>query len=178
MHLIETINNFLTKEECEVIINTEKDNTLIEGRVRNNEISYTERKSEIRYIKIDYLSERITQLLESKYKLKNFSYKNIETFQFTVYKEGGHYNWHTDTGDIFTNRFISLVILLNEDFEGGELQYIDINDTPQTFLKGIGNLFLFSSNIRHAVTKINTGNRYSLVGWVEIKQISDKKTLL
>jgi predicted 2-oxoglutarate/Fe(II)-dependent dioxygenase YbiX len=47
------------------------------------------------------------------------------------------------------------------------------------FEKGAGNLIIFLSNMEHRVTKITSGNRYTLVNWVGLKQINNfKKTLL
>ena len=47
------------------------------------------------------------------------------------------------------------------------------------FEKGIGNLFIFNSNLLHKVTPITTGNRFSLVTWITLKRsISDKKPFI
>jgi predicted 2-oxoglutarate/Fe(II)-dependent dioxygenase YbiX len=73
-----------------------------------------------------------------------------------------------------------MVIQLNDDYEGGDLQLKLENDNTQIQVeKGIGNLIIFLSNLEHRVTDITRGNRYTLVNWVGLKQINNfKKTLL
>jgi predicted 2-oxoglutarate/Fe(II)-dependent dioxygenase YbiX len=47
------------------------------------------------------------------------------------------------------------------------------------FKKGVGNLFIFNSSILHKVKPIISGERYSLVSWIALKEISNfKKTLI
>ena len=44
---------------------------------------------------------------------------------------------------------------------------------------GLGNLFIFPSNMLHRVKPIKDGIRYSLVSWLKLKEIKDyKKTIL
>ena len=73
-----------------------------------------------------------------------------------------------------------MVIQLNDDYEGGDLQLKLENDNTQIQVeKGIGNLIIFLSNLEHRVTDVTMGNRYTLVNWVGLKKINNyKKTLL
>lgn len=178
MVFVDTINNFLSKEECQLIIDNNRNNTFYEGKVREDDLNYKERKSEIQFINLPEISNKIKNLLEEKYKLKNFTYSEIEKFQFTKYTKDGHYTWHIDASDTYKGRFLSCVILLNDDFVGGELLYKDNDYMEQKFEKRVGNLFIFNSRVLHSVSKVLFGERYSLVCWVKIKQSVFKKTLL
>ena len=49
----------------------------------------------------------------------------------------------------------------------------------QLFKKGVGNLFIFNLSTLHKVNPIIRGERYSLVSWISLKEISNfKKTLI
>ena len=117
-----------------------------------------------------------------------------ETFQFTKYTKNQHYGWHTDghgchhsarksanlhnndtlqytrqTNLLGTVRKISVSVILNEDYEGGELQFKILNPTGQeqisTFKGKIGDVIVFPSYINHRVIPVTKGTRYSVVAW-------------
>ena len=60
----------------------------------------------------------------------NFDLKEFEPFQYTIYEQGDHYDWHIDSHTKpYPNGFIrkiSFTLCLNEDYEGGELSLIHI----------------------------------------------------
>jgi predicted 2-oxoglutarate/Fe(II)-dependent dioxygenase YbiX len=108
-------------------------------------------------------------------------YKNSQ-FQFTKYKEGDFFAWHRDiTGKEITQhkRYCSLVIQLNDEYTEGDLELKLDDGSILKVEKGIGNTIVFLSNIEHRVTGVNSGNRYTLVNWVGLKESqNNKKTLL
>lgn len=90
----------------------------------------------------------------------------IEIFiaQYTV---GEGVDWHTDfpyyekRPPYENKRQINFSILLTNDFEGGMLQVNDETvDTP------IGVATFFDVKTDHRVTRVTSGIRYSLIGWV------------
>ena len=115
--------------------------------------------------------------------------------QYTIYNEGMHYNWHHDSAlgedSTYNNslmaydslnqrpatpivqqtnkvRKLSFSLLLStqgEDFTGGHLQFNDYSKLWCPTQKK-GTLVVFDSTIRHRVTKVKSGTRKSLVGWV------------
>ena len=100
-------------------------------------------------------------------------------FQFTEYKTNGYYNWHTDSSDVLSDRYCSMVIQLNDEYTGGELEIKDNDNNEITLEKGLGNLFLFYSYIIHRVKPVTYGARYSLVNWFRLTPIENfKKTLI
>ena len=63
------------------------------------------------------------------------------------------------------NRKLSFSLLLNDDYEGGELQLLY---PPHTFCKvpkEKGHLVIFDSRVQHRVNPVKNGTRQSLVGW-------------
>lgn len=119
----------------------------------------------------------------------NFQY-NIDSFdgdsiQYLEYNPGQHYTWHTDSVmPVITNhiprlgimpptgeekvRKLSFSLMLNDDYEGGDLQfYFPAAKRPMnTVPKKKGMLVIFDSRIVHRVTRVREGKRKSIVGWV------------
>lgn len=186
-----TIENFLSEEECDSILNYSLDNyelknAMVGGKM---EVDKKVRISDVAFIDYDkkfpFLTDRFKKLLISHINVKGHEL-NFENnlYQFTKYKEGEFYNWHKDTDvskNIDAKRYCSTVIQLNNQYQDGELQLKvgENNDEDITLKKGIGNLFVFLSSITHRVTPVTNGVRYSLVNWFKIKPINEyKKTLL
>jgi predicted 2-oxoglutarate/Fe(II)-dependent dioxygenase YbiX len=136
------------------------------------------------YETFPFLYEKLSKILIDEISVKGFDLDYLASpFQFTEYKVGDYFHWHRDAvGDIVTQeeRYCSMVIQLNNDYDGGNLELkLPHDNTHLTFEKGIGNLIIFLSNIEHRVTDVTEGNRYTLVNWVGLKQINNfKKTLL
>ena len=94
--------------------------------------------------------------------------KNIDTYSFVVQRldETKHSIPHVDFLDY------TLVLLLNNTFDGGELI---IENIPSQLKKG--SLIIFEGKKMHYVSKITKGERFTLVGFLSIKK-KIKKTLL
>jgi len=113
----------------------------------------------------------------------NFDIIAVEHMQVTKYKPGGFYNWHKDGPSDCLSKYnlpdskflhgnvrkLSITILLNDNYEGGEFQFscssnskINIQ-TPE--FKTAGSVIVFPSFMEHRVAPVTKGIRYSLVGW-------------
>ncbi len=57
-------------------------------------------------------------------KLKHLEGIRVNDIQLLKYNEGDHYIYHTDHGH-FTPRTLSCILLLNNDYEGGEVSFLD-----------------------------------------------------
>lgn len=96
----------------------------------------------------------------------NFEINGVERVQIGRYGVGGHYDWHIDASvpeDGF-QRKLSVSILLNDpsEFEGGELEFKDVNDQPKLTQ---GSIIVFPATIEHRVLPVTVGTRYSAVTW-------------
>lgn len=178
---IRTVKHFLTKEECDSIVEEFSKSNLETAGIGANFIGEELKRirdSQVILTNIDWVKSKLKSFLKTELQFKGHELDEIEKFQFTKYTNGGHYDWHTDTGLNFGNRFCSIVIQLNDYYKGGELLYKK-DSTEIEFEKGIGNLFIFNSSLEHKVNPITFGTRYSLVSWVKLKEIEGyKKTLL
>lgn len=178
---IHVIENFLTGKECnKFIIKYKSELNLIPGKVANIGISVG-RKSSIGFIDhIKELDNRLKKTLKNTIKVKGYEVTNLSRYQFTEYVENEYYDWHTDSSDeVYKERYCSVVIILNSDYDGGYLQFKDDEGNLITPNVNTGTLLIFYSNTPHRVTPIIKGIRYSLVNWVSLKASGGfKKTLI
>lgn len=185
------VENFLTKEECDSILNFTFENLDLKTAEiisKNEEVINTKtRKSNVAfypyYTKFPFLLEKISVLLNENIAIKGFdlNYQYSE-FQFTEYNDGDYFAWHRDIyGDKITeeDRYCSVVIQLNDEYEEGDLE-IEIADSKVIKVpKNVGSIVIFLSNMLHRVTAVKNGKRYTLVNWVGLKKQNNyKKTLL
>ena len=89
-----------------------------------------------------------------------------EQVQLAAYDIDGFYGWHADWAPFLkTNsiRKLSAVLLLSnpEEFEGGQFEF---EDAPVEMKRGT--LIAFPSFLRHQVTPVTKGIRYSATCWV------------
>ena len=111
-----------------------------------------------------------------------YDIKACQSCQITRYKKGGFYTFHIDgRGDhlsIIDNpnnpiydgrvRKLSMSIILNDDFEGGEFEFASYNKGKCTItpIKATtGSIIIFPSSMEHRVAPITRGIRYSVVCW-------------
>ncbi len=85
-----------------------------------------------------------------------------ERFRFYRYKDGQQFRPHVDGAYVRSETeksLITLLIYLNEEFEGGTTYLIGINENiyPKT-----GMLLLFDHKILHAGMSVTTGSKYVL----------------
>ena len=103
-------------------------------------------------------------------KLRRFCFLSLSGSEFHIakYPEGSHYNRHLDQFNERSNRQITVLIYLNENWkkgDGGEL--VIYKDNEEILVEPIAKrLLLFKSDvIEHEVLKTNVP-RYSLTGWL------------
>jgi Rps23 Pro-64 3,4-dihydroxylase Tpa1-like proline 4-hydroxylase len=118
----------------------------------------------LQYIFSKYLHEYSKKIYPHNQKLAD----NIIQIDLLKYEEGGFYTPHVDH---YGNnpRTISFILILNNDYEGGELEFCNPN-TGESYkkIKGTpGSLIVWPSNFLylHKVNSIKKGTRYSIVAW-------------
>jgi hypothetical protein len=103
-----------------------------------------------------------------------------EVPQFLRYGVGGHYSPHIDGRSIWvapngdkiwrksTDRSLSAVLYINDDFEGGEFAFPDLHIQVKP-KPGLLVCFPSDQNYLHSVLPVTQGTRYSIVTWMRIK---------
>jgi predicted 2-oxoglutarate/Fe(II)-dependent dioxygenase YbiX len=98
--------------------------------------------------------------------------KHIESPQFLYYNTGGKYDTHNDSEDYVDGKLtrvcerdITVLIYLNDDYGGGELELMDWGCK---FKPKAGTLIAFPSYIEftHRVHPVTSGKRYTLASWI------------
>jgi len=93
---------------------------------------------------------------------------NLCQVDLLKYQPGGKYEYHIDDYTYYS-RSISIIINLNDEYEGGDLVFSDQKklETKRCKLKK-GSIVFFPSNFMypHKIEPITKGTRYSLVGWI------------
>jgi PKHD-type hydroxylase len=180
---IDTFENFLSSEECDFILNKCRNELILtEAKVYGNTNDGTNsinerRKSSVGWISdLGFLNERLTNKLRESFNINGMEVTGLGNYQFTEYKEGEYFDWHTDsTNSAFIERFVSIVIQLNDAYSGGILEIKNINGENVHIENKIGKLYMFNSRLLHRVTPVVEGTRYSLVNWVSLIKTNPKK---
>jgi hypothetical protein len=87
--------------------------------------------------------------------------------QVLKYETGGFYQYHVDHCLKYP-RTLSGIFLLNNDYEGGELSFRNLNKTGEESIPVAANrLIVWPSNFLfpHTVKPVKKGIRYSVVAW-------------
>jgi PKHD-type hydroxylase len=183
---IDIFENFLSIEECNFILNKCKEELILSDanvyRGVSNFIPIKKtRKSSVGWISdLGFLNERLINKLKDNFNINGMEVTGLGDYQFTEYKEGDYFDWHTDSTDtIFKDRFTSIVIQLNNTYSDGILEIKNIKGELVPIENKIGTLYIFNSKLWHRVTPVTSGVRYSLVNWVSlVKTNSDKQSLI
>lgn len=183
---IDIFENFLSPDECGLILSKCKEELTLSDANVYKEVSNAiptkkTRKSSIGWIyDLGFLNERLTNKLRETFDINGMEVTGLGNYQFTEYKEGDYFDWHKDSTDtIFRDRFVSIVIQLNDTYEGGKLEIKNAKDELVPIENKIGTLYIFNSRLYHRVTPVDTGIRYSLVNWVSLVNTnSDKRNLI
>ena len=120
-------------------------------------------------------SEQIAKLLPESINVKEMPLPGIgyvqywfETPAFLKYEVGQEYDWHYDRSvgeSFYTNiedRELSVVLYLNDDFEGGETQILSETFTP---VKGKALVFPSCWSFPHRSKPVTKGTKYAVVTW-------------
>jgi hypothetical protein len=167
---IVTIPNFLTEEEISYFM---------EGIEERGSIRFVSQKGPhgepLTYMhKYDgqpdkhNIMSRLKDEIEKAYDLGDIKILEKEEFLSVVHWETGSYlNTHVDDLGYVTENHLPIIIYLNDNYEGGEIKFEthDLSIKPKS-----GDLVMFPGNMHyaHEVTKVLSGDRYTLPIWFTV----------
>tara|TARA_R110002020_G_C16260999_1_gene770466 strand:- start:132 stop:758 length:627 start_codon:yes stop_codon:yes gene_type:complete len=153
-----------------------KEVDIVDNKIRISDVVWTSEK---------WIYDTIWPWLQGANERAGWKYdiRAAEPMQITRYKKGGFYTFHRDgSGDHLSAynepdnklkhgyvRKLSMTVLLNDNYEGGEFQFSICNQekcerhVPE--FNKIGSIIVFPSDIEHRVAPVTKGVRYSLVVW-------------
>jgi PKHD-type hydroxylase len=168
------IRNAAEGKWSESSVDTQKD--IIDKKVRISDVVWTSDQ---------WIYDTIWPYMEESNEQAGWKYdiRGAEAMQITRYKKGGFYYFHKDgKGDHLSAydmpdnkhvhghvRKLSMTILLNDNYEGGEFQFATYEkekckiEIPE--FNKIGSIVVFPSDMEHRVAPVTKGIRYSLVTW-------------
>jgi PKHD-type hydroxylase len=132
-------------------------------KYRSSEVRWVENNNKTKWI-YDYIWSSATNTNGWNYTITGY----VDLIQYTIYDSNKHnkphYDWHKDNGVGHNHRKISFSILLNDDFEGGELELMGANFEPIKMKRN--EAVMFPSNTFHRIHPVTKGIRKSLVVWI------------
>ena len=105
-----------------------------------------------------------------KAKFPKMTTSKINQIDLLKYSKGGKYEIHTDHSMTESTRHLSVIINLNDNYEGGDLIFTDQKEKEIKRLKlNKGSIVFFPSNFMypHSIKPITKGVRYSIVSWLQ-----------
>ena len=172
------------------------DPQMADSRLQGDALNKEKRNSQNAWIPTDHWVAGFLWHYVQRANRENFLYdlRNIdaESMQYTRYGVGEFYGWHNDAGlanqykpqsasnrenglaQDFVNENIELVRKLSfslqlsdpDDYEGGNVQFLDEGGKSYIAPRKRGTIVLFDSRTQHRVLKVTKGTRKSIVGWV------------
>jgi hypothetical protein len=100
-------------------------------------------------------------------KVIDYAYKYIFDIEILKYQDAGFYTWHTDHFAEIP-RTMSCILLLNNDYEGGNLCFRNPDGSGEWEVEVKPNrMIIWPSNFLfpHTVKPVTKGTRYSVVAW-------------
>jgi hypothetical protein len=158
MILIQKI--LFNQQECQSIIDitkSKKQNWNYKDRIyESTSIEYN--KNTI------WLFDKLKVFVEKETNIKIGTIK--KTIHFHKFTNG---DWFGKHNDIRNNRVYAVGVLLNDDFEGGDFKLYNPNEYMLN--KEMGNTYLFDVRIEHEITPILSGERYSLLWFLQSEHV-------
>ncbi len=97
-------------------------------------------------------------------KVHQFKVTRMERYIVSCYaaEDGGHFSAHRDNTTKGTaHRRFAVSVNLNDDFEGGEVNFPEYG--PRSFKAPPGGAVVFSCSLLHKVSKVTTGRRFAFL---------------
>ncbi len=178
---IQTIDNFLSKEDCQAAI--QHIDRLIEGGFALEVNANPDREDECIHFTSAHVTNASGMLIWHSF-MHKFYNEALQDYmsRFPILKikrlgilegkaqrtkaGGGFHNWHYESFDNTTSeRILAWTVYLNDDFEGGETEFLNQNMRVQP-VAGRFSMFPTSFLHTHRGNPPISGTKYILTGWV------------
>jgi len=162
-------------EVCDLIISEFKSKDLEYGTVGNDyRIDFNARLVKGVEIPLDHWCLGLLLYYGIDANIENFNYNvtNLALSEFFTYEEGMFYKPHVDVSSNTNHpthyRKLTVIIQLsdNTDYSGGDLILYDTELNENKMPRERGTIIVFNSNTTHSITKVTSGTRHSLCGWM------------
>ncbi|VVE27223.1 PKHD-type hydroxylase [Pandoraea aquatica] len=175
----------LPDEFCDLLLDTGRSIALsdanvvstAEGPIRNENV----RKSKVGFFnKAHWISQICLHYgCLANHELWQYDIAEIQGTQFSTYEQGCFFNWHRDgapRSDATHNdpdvlrRVITVIIMLSDgsSYEGGDFLLRDASraELKDPAFRARGTVVVFPAYVLHQVSRMVSGHRASIVGWL------------
>lgn len=175
LSLINKILNYMESEELRLMGTSggkNKDVRNVVGFTVSDKpfIDQIDNKDISKYVLYNYIKQALDiALMNYTIRFQHCQFSGINQTDFLKYSINGKYEIHTDDS-VSTHRRLSIIVNLNEEYEGGDFIFFDPTNKKNIIHREIlkkGTVLIFPSNFLypHSVEPITKGTRYSLVSW-------------
>ena len=183
--IVTLIDNLLTPDECQLIIDLNKDrlesaylsNKVVDTKIRRSKIAWINPRDPNTDPRLRGIIDKCNYHMSQAAKKHDIELKVFELPQFTQYTSFGHYNKHCDVAINGGKRILSATIELSNsnDYYGGGIS-IQCGSDNHRYKRSQGSMVIFPSILTHQANTVWWGTRYSLVLWgIDHNTIGDKR---
>ena len=177
------LEDFLTSDECDEIIRLAEEKGLSPSTIytaTNPTVSDTVNRISEQVWLLNSISESICKKIEN---ISEMPIENQEEFQVVRYKDGGFFKPHFDYPEEYAqnestkfNRYMTFLMYLNDDFEGGETYFPMLN---RTIIPKKGKLvYFFNTDLEgnRLPDSLHEGKDIKGIKWICTKWVSSDPT--
>ena len=175
-------DNWLTDDDIDTILS--KDFEFVTGRVRKLDGSLQVdpiRQCQTHRIEFgdDPYFDSLTQRVADFFDVPNLMC--VEPFPMMKYKPGDYFNWHSDlTGGFATQRTATMIMYLNDDFEGGRtcFQHLGLTVRPKRG-RALEYYYTPAEPLLHCGEAVTSGTKFILNAFVRNGEftLEDRKSV-
>jgi len=161
---LDYLSGIAKSADSHAVIGGDNKNSRLDKNIRVTRVNWIIPEQKYAWL-YDRLEKNIERINEEFF---NFELSHISSLQLGNYKaeESGKYEWHMDCG-YGPIRKLSIALQLNNpnEYEGGEFSFMR-GVKEENIPKEKGLMVLFPSFLLHRVSPVTSGERQSLVCWV------------
>jgi predicted 2-oxoglutarate/Fe(II)-dependent dioxygenase YbiX len=164
------IPDFISPSERNYIIKQASSN-LVSSKVGTNQL-YMDKSRISETAFLDTNDTVVKGVIQRCASLTDRPLKNCEKLQVTHYKPGGYYKPHQDVIDLNNYRLYTIILALNEDYEGGETVFPNLGKEYKLkagealFFHTLDNYELMTSKALHGGKPVKSGEKWICNLWV------------
>jgi hypothetical protein len=152
MDLTKTVNNFIEEADCQTII-SHLEELILTGKVLkkgDGRVGVFKRRDEIFY-------PLVKKYMNKTIEMFNDEFTHYSGYLVTKYVVGAHMFTHIDSK---IGEEMGVLFYLNDDYEGGELVYTDLEGNEKIIKPKAGDMLYHPGWYPHSVNKVTKGVRY------------------
>lgn len=166
------LKNVLTKDQCEHIKQLASKKLETSTVSKSRDIDEKIRKSETAWLKASE-DPIVDKLIRNCVSMTDRPFRNCEDLQVLRYKPGGFYKPHQDCfKDDKNKRMYTFIIALNDEYEGGETEFPNINKRYRLekgdalFFNTLNNYECMTKKALHGGVSVKSGEKWICNLWI------------